>query len=814
MFDSAKVAKEIFSTLRSFNYEVAAFDEEGNKVYEPESATRFFTDKKNITVSLDSDGENSFLRIILGRSVPIPSVQGLLDTLRRSATKFGINYNVRKYRRDFAPKDFAFSTVLESKSLSGSKKSSYLKLEGARMIIRHDAIVDDSKHGARGRNVKKVMIENNDGERFLMPSTNLMAGRAMTRHISKGGHWSDDIGTRIAEMARAQKHMKTCASYCRKNKNKLDEDALQIGEACRDHARHFRATFEGLYRNYDKKNEEILKEPETLLVEDEEALNERVVALQKKLQLEDESVMDRSACESVARVIESLAPAEETTEMQALPALDAKVEKSAWGAFKNENKLNLSDAVDFPEDADDTERLKLIADKVTDKGMSAMLKSVAEKIEAGDSSALLVKIAHSALNADLVVPEQSSDVVEEETMIPLPMLGGIKVEAKAWEDLKDGKMAISHPLEFPIPSTSTNKTVSQLRAVAGVCAYNGLSDVLERVADDIDLGRAQPIHQKIAQNAIAACIAASRAQPALGKELALHEKVIMTTEVRDFGAWLDSLTPNSIITESLYDDPMPRDAGRMSDDEYENHLSQSIADAVDDFDAEDFLVTNGDDFGYGDPSDPDLKIAAQDILSSLTFYLGRQVDSNLSGSVHAADDNFGDLAPQAKGLLSDVIGKLEEEGYTVTGQETIEGDDINDLDVNTDPEFSGDLLDETGDRPRIRTGREIEAEKEKEEFRNTPFQKAVHKVRPTLEDDEPDADDEGVSDDGLDSNKELLLGSVDDDIAPEDVLIPTNPQTDFEKEVTIDADPDEIDRLLALAGQRRSEQPNQRPVRP
>lgn len=801
MFDPAKVAKEIFQALRSFNYEVAAFDEDGNKVYEPETARRFFTDKKNITVALEENGENSYLRVSLGRSVAIPSIQGLLDTLRATATSFGLNYNVRKHRRDFAPKDFANATVLESNSLSGSTKSSYLKLEGARMIIRHDSAVDDTKHGARGRNVKKVMIENADGERFLMPSTNLMAGRAMTRHISKGGHWSDEIGTKIAEMARTQKHLKTCASYCRKNKNKLDEDAADIGMKCRDHARTLRATFEGLYRNYDKKCEALRKEPEHLLVEDE-TLNERVEALQKKLKLEDEDIMDRAACESVTRVIESTDS--QQAEMQSLPALGAEVEKDAWAAFKGEHKLNLSVAVDFPEDADDTARLKLIADAVSAPGMAAMLKSVAEKIEAGDTSALLSKIAHSALDAELVAPEgEAPSFVDEETMIPLPLLGGIKVEAKAWEDFKNGEMAISRPLEFPIPSTSTNKIVSQLRAVAGVCAYNGLSDVLERVADDIDLGRDLPIHQKIAQTAIRACMAASREQASAGKELALQEGLIMTETVRDFGAWIDGFAP-AVIFEAFDEPPFPRDNARIGDDEYDQLLSQSIADAVDEFDVEDFLVMNGDDFGYGDPTDPDLEISTSEILSSLTFYLGRQVDSHLSGRVEFADeDSFGDLTQHARPLLDQVTSKLEEDGYTITNDLPQDGDD-------------DDVLDEDNDRPRIRTGREIEAEKKKKDeekaFRDTPFQKAISKVRPALENEE-DGDDEEIDGDGLDDNTEILLGGFDD-ITPEDVLIPTNPQTDFEQEVKADNTTDEINRLLALAGQRRSEQPNERPIRP
>jgi hypothetical protein len=106
MFDITKVAKEVFGTLRSFNYAVALFDADGNKVYQPEDASRFFTDRRNITSSIHQDGENSSLQVYLGKSVDVPSVMGLLGTMRRTATKFNILFDVRQYHKRSLPQGF------------------------------------------------------------------------------------------------------------------------------------------------------------------------------------------------------------------------------------------------------------------------------------------------------------------------------------------------------------------------------------------------------------------------------------------------------------------------------------------------------------------------------------------------------------------------------------------------------------------------------------------------------------------------------------------------------------------------------------
>jgi hypothetical protein len=396
VFNLKKAADEVFRILRSFNYEVAMFDEEGARTYDPVNATRFMTNRNNIVVSMDDTGENSAAKLSMGQSVELNSVMGLIGTMRNMISKFGLGWNVRKYNRELAPKDFAPGMVTEGRSLSGSTKSSYLKMEGARMIIRHAETVDDSKQGARARNVKKVMIENADGERLLMPSNNLGAGRAMTRHVSKGGHWTDDNGQKIIEMAKQQRDLRACASHCRKNARKIDEAATLV-EQCVAKVRGYRDIFEGLYRNYDKNIKALPDTNDVVLNEDDEDFDERVDALSERLQLDEDSVMDREACKTVTRVLGDKTLKEKTNDMIALPALDVQVERAPWEAFKANQTLNLKGR--FEKKGNEAEMVGAIADLVVEPGMAAMFANVAARMFKGDGSELLASIAHKAIEA-------------------------------------------------------------------------------------------------------------------------------------------------------------------------------------------------------------------------------------------------------------------------------------------------------------------------------------------------------------------------------------------------------------------------------
>jgi hypothetical protein len=776
VFDASKVGDEIFGILRSFDYEVAIFDDEGNKVYEPGTARRFFTNKRNITVALHEDGENSKLLVYLGRSVEMGEVEGLLNTLRKCANKFGLLYSARQYRRELLPRDFTNgATVLESRKLTGSSKTSYLKLEGARMIVRHDSAVDDSKQGARGRNVRKVFVENREGERFLMPSQNMMAGRAMTRHVSESGDFRDEVGTKICEMAKQQVQMKTCASYCRKNRKKIDEDVSPIIDACTTRASKIRETFEGLYRRYAKTLTELEKNSDDLLCEgSDDMLEEKVNALREKLKLEDDNQMDRPTCETVVRllgensILEARGP-----EMVHLPALDCDVEAEAWEAFKaDEPKITfINDTAPDVTPASDNlaAGLTLVANQVKHDAFANMLSQVSQWLEDGKTDALLKHIAHRAIHVAKTHPS--------------------KAEAK--------------PL-VKTPSVDKERVPESKKALDGV---------------------------------------------------------IVTESVKALEEWFAGLSPDKIFE----DDWGSRHPRSVSDDEYSTELGKSISTVEDDFNVDDFLVMRGDDFNYGDSTITEKEIEADYLRKSLMGYLNDEVEDDFSASVEVSHDDFGDLSDVVSRLMPQVVSRLEEEGYTISGF-TAEADvDVAGTSEPIDPiVFRDDILDENigdfRDESIPEETREIAKKLHRANYEPVRYsgrammgeeclgvviewKSEVDELADALGEEygDPHIDGMGrgfiaywphlklaglnedqaedVEDDGLDDDKELLLsGDGDDDLSNEDILLPSNPATDLEREVSsdgetkADGDADYINRLKTLAGVKGARAP--RPPQP
>lgn len=123
MFNPSNLAKEIFSVLRSFDYSVAIFDFAGNRVYEPKDARRFFASPKNITVSLLEDGENSIIKLFLSKSTDTDEVMGLIETMRTTASRYGILFNVRKYQRELRPRDLSPNSGVDNEVAVPIRKS-------------------------------------------------------------------------------------------------------------------------------------------------------------------------------------------------------------------------------------------------------------------------------------------------------------------------------------------------------------------------------------------------------------------------------------------------------------------------------------------------------------------------------------------------------------------------------------------------------------------------------------------------------------------------------------------------------------------
>lgn len=111
-------------------------------------------------------------------------------------------------------------TVTESR-LYGTTRNSYADVGECRLLIKHDGLVSDEKHGDRARRIKEIFIETSRGERFLLPHTNLHGARAMACHLNHDGNMNDERGEHINQLV---KEMGAMTHFVRSTKQRQFED--------------------------------------------------------------------------------------------------------------------------------------------------------------------------------------------------------------------------------------------------------------------------------------------------------------------------------------------------------------------------------------------------------------------------------------------------------------------------------------------------------------------------------------------------------------------------------------------------------------
>lgn len=197
-------AQEIYKVIG--NEPMTIYNNEGNAVYEPGEAESFFLKNDGIMIQIKEDP--NVLEISLSDGVDAKEFEKRYgSTLRRIAGNQVYKYMLRTYGRKLEPKDFAQNTpVLEN--LYGSSKSSYQKIGGAKVIVRHSTAVNEEKRGARTRNIKQVFVETHDGERFRVPHQNLHAARAIAYHLNNDGIYGDTVTNKMLEMAEKMNELK------------------------------------------------------------------------------------------------------------------------------------------------------------------------------------------------------------------------------------------------------------------------------------------------------------------------------------------------------------------------------------------------------------------------------------------------------------------------------------------------------------------------------------------------------------------------------------------------------------------------------
>ena len=210
MINFEKVSEKTFNLLKGFGYKIKMFSNECEEVINPTQGTRFFVNDPNLMVTVDQ--ENYEIKLNKNSNIELEAIEKLIKQLKNLAHEYMLNFDLRNFGKEIKPRDYVYQVqkmqdkdledVMEAKfsKTEGTVRTSRQKIGEVTLVYKHSKAVDETKRGARSRNISDIFIEQNK-ERFRFPPNNLLGARAMATHISNGGHMFDSVGKHIVEQA-------------------------------------------------------------------------------------------------------------------------------------------------------------------------------------------------------------------------------------------------------------------------------------------------------------------------------------------------------------------------------------------------------------------------------------------------------------------------------------------------------------------------------------------------------------------------------------------------------------------------------------
>ena len=622
MFNPTDLSLEIFGILRSFDYTVNIFDFDGNRVYEPGAARRFFATPKNITVSIFDDGENSCIKMFLSQSTSISEVTNLIDTMRTTASKFGVLFNVRKYERELKPKDLSPNTDLSYEpgiSLIDKGKEKDFSDESEKIDNIKDEVGDLSKDFSK---IIKHLKKKNEKVKESMENLNERRSEEMIELPALGCSVEMDAWT-----AFKGGHLKLFSPP-----ESFDEASLPDDETAATiiklRAVASNVAADGMANMLVRVADAIEHGNTSKLYM---AIARRAIGLGYQADLH-ESISDFSYGNGMPDEIVSAAKL----------IYNSGFEPEIYSGRGMYGDQCLAVRVEYEHEIDE----------------------ILKKTDLPDPSVDQMGKGYIAYWRYLKIPHRLDEKRTE--MISLPALGDIEVSKEAWEDFKSGHLALNQPVDFSAElGTTANPAAFYLRQIAAVTSDDSMSNLFGKVADDLEnntvKGEIRNLCRAISNMAIASAKGNGHAN--------LTEGLIVTESIREFGEWFDSLS-----SEKLFENDISPSEERMSDLlSNSDPLSGSYEDAVDlaydtvyeEFTVGDFLDTAGDDFTYNDPTLPEEEktVSSDTVRSSLIGYFRQKLEDVLDGNEYPSEKDVETLADT---FLGEVKEAMEKDGWSVT----------------------------------------------------------------------------------------------------------------------------------------------------
>jgi hypothetical protein len=242
---------QLYDLLITRDFDPKLKDAQGKDVIDPSEADMFTFDwktpNKNYGTVVILIGQDRNLKIFfgdnLGRTMESDDKSDWYDflnqlkqfTVRNNLMNFDIeNINRLKYNMQ------GIAAIKEGlfEGYYGNRKTSYSdQPKQTRLVIKHNRTLGEGD--ARFRYVESLFVETGDDQRFKLPFTNLIGGRAMARHVSEGGTPYDAFGQHICEIV---KEMNILGKFVRASKHKqFDGDAGALAETAIRHYQDLKA---------------------------------------------------------------------------------------------------------------------------------------------------------------------------------------------------------------------------------------------------------------------------------------------------------------------------------------------------------------------------------------------------------------------------------------------------------------------------------------------------------------------------------------------------------------------------------------------
>jgi hypothetical protein len=143
----------------------------------------------------------------------------LLNQLKKFSQKYQLSFelrNVSNLKHDMAKREYMKKkeSIAEGYYPMGRKASYSDAVPSVKIVLQHTRQIEEGEQ--RYRNVERIFLENEQGERFLAPTTRPGIARVYARHIAEGGKPHDDRWNHIGSLCEEYSKM---AGFVRATRN-------------------------------------------------------------------------------------------------------------------------------------------------------------------------------------------------------------------------------------------------------------------------------------------------------------------------------------------------------------------------------------------------------------------------------------------------------------------------------------------------------------------------------------------------------------------------------------------------------------------